>query len=65
MKESLIWFLMFVKYFFLKKGALIELVGPDGSGKTSLSELLVEKNYFMQKVNIFMVGFPFFQEYLI
>ena len=45
-KDSFIWFFMFVKYSFLKKGALIELVGPDGSGKTSLSELLVEKKLF-------------------
>ena len=45
-KESFIWFLMFIKYSFFKKGAFIELVGPDGSGKTSLSELLVEKKLF-------------------
>ena len=55
---------MFVKYFFLKKGALIELVGPDGSGKNLLSELLVEKTILCKKVNI-LAGFPFFQEYLI
>ena len=57
-KESFIWFLMFVKYFFLKKGALIELVGPDGSGKPSLSELLVEKKLFYAKSKYFHGRIP-------
>jgi len=57
-KESIIWFLMFVRYSFLKKGALIELVGPDGSGKTSLSELLVEKKLFYANSKYFHGRIP-------
>ena len=58
LKDSFIWFLMFVKYSLLKKGALIELVGPDGSGKTSLSELLVEKKLFYANSKYFHGRIP-------
>lgn len=53
LKGSFVWLFMLIKYSCFKKGIFIELVGPDGSGKTSLSELLVKKKLFFAKSKYF------------
>mgnify|MGYP006075662423 CR=1 FL=1 len=57
-KSSIYWFIIFAGYFFKKKGIFIELVGPDGSGKTSLSELLVDKKKFFADSKYFHGRIP-------
>lgn len=44
--QFFIWMYKLFIYYLQKKGTFIELIGPDGSGKTSLSKLLVEEKLF-------------------
>ena len=57
-KEFFIWAFAFIRYFLKKKGKLIELVGPDGSGKTSLSEQLVDKRLYFADSKYFHGRIP-------
>ena len=45
--KTIKWFISILTFRLTPKGIFIELVGPDGSGKTSLSEVLIEnKNFY-------------------